>query len=162
MFSLLLRQYDTVGELMRATENTYIVDAKTKADVEQMWTSLSRIRSLLWSAERLSQELVTVLQQFADLKFSTSFSRQASRTTKEKSPITPKVFANSIRKSPLYHNCQLEAPDGQLLCTSDEKKALWYVSKGLGYKVSEDPLTVRLNFEPSGRPEGTAGEYYLR
>ena len=47
MFSLLLRQYDTVGELMRATENTYIVDAKTKADVEQMWTSLSRIRSLL-------------------------------------------------------------------------------------------------------------------
>ncbi len=30
MFALLLRQYDTVGELMRATENTYIVDAKTK------------------------------------------------------------------------------------------------------------------------------------
>ena len=47
MFSLLLRQYDTVGELMRATENTYIVDAKTKPDVEAMWVSLSRVRSLL-------------------------------------------------------------------------------------------------------------------
>lgn len=47
MFSLLLRQYDTVGELMRASENTYIVDAKTKPDVEEMWVSLSRIRSLL-------------------------------------------------------------------------------------------------------------------
>ena len=47
MFALLLRQYDTTGELMRATENTYIVDAKTKPDVEDMWVSLSRIRSLL-------------------------------------------------------------------------------------------------------------------
>ena len=28
MFSLLLRQYDTVGELMRATENTYVIDSK--------------------------------------------------------------------------------------------------------------------------------------
>ena len=35
------------GELMRATENTYIVDTKTKPDVEVMWVSLSRIRSLL-------------------------------------------------------------------------------------------------------------------
>ena len=27
--------------------------------------------------------------------------------------------------------------------------------------MKDDPLTVRLNFEPSGRPEGEAGEYYL-
>lgn len=47
MFGLLLRQYDTIGELMKATENTYIVDSKTKTDVEDMWVSLSRIRSLL-------------------------------------------------------------------------------------------------------------------
>ena len=71
----------------------------------------------------------------------------------------------------------LEAPDGQLLCTCDTKKAHWYIAKGIGYqvhltilliviktqcsKVSEDPLIVRLKFEPSGRPEGKAGEYYL-
>ena len=47
MFSLLLRQYDTVGELMRATENTYVIDTKTKQDAIDMWVSLSRIRSLL-------------------------------------------------------------------------------------------------------------------
>ena len=47
MFALLLRQYDTIGQLMKATENTYIVDTKTKSDVEDMWVSLSRIRSLL-------------------------------------------------------------------------------------------------------------------
>ena len=32
---------------------------------------------------------------------------------------------------------------------------------GIYLKVKDDPLTVRLNFEPSGRPEGEAGEYYL-
>ena len=47
MFSLLLRQYDTVGELMRATENTYVIDSKTKEDAVGMWVALSRIRSLL-------------------------------------------------------------------------------------------------------------------
>ena len=44
MFSLLLRQYDTVGELMRATENTYVIDNKTKEDAVVMWVALSRIR----------------------------------------------------------------------------------------------------------------------
>ena len=44
-----------------------------------------------------------------------------------------------------------------MLCTCDMKKAAWYVKKGLGDLISENPLTVRLKFEPSGRPEGKAG-----
>ena len=47
MFSLLVRQYDTIGELMRASENTYVIDNKTKDDATSMWVALSRIRSLL-------------------------------------------------------------------------------------------------------------------
>ena len=47
MFKLLLRQYDTVGELMKAAENTYVIDGKTKQDAIDMWVALSRIRSLL-------------------------------------------------------------------------------------------------------------------
>ncbi len=43
------------------------------------------------------------------------------------------------------------------MCTCDIKKAEWYVKKGIGEKVCDDPLTVRLKFEPSGRPEGKAG-----
>jgi hypothetical protein len=65
------------------------------------------------------------------------------------------------RKTPLYHNSLLEAPDGQPLCACDTKKAEWYVTKGLGVKVKDEPFTVRLTFEPSGRPEGEAGDYYL-
>ena len=68
---------------------------------------------------------------------------------------------HSTRKRPLYNNAKLEAPDGQQLCVCDAAKADWYVFKGLGEYVCRDPVTVRLNFEPAGRPEGRAGEYYL-
>ncbi|GFQ75605.1 exonuclease 3'-5' domain-containing protein 2 [Trichonephila clavata] len=56
------------------------------------------------------------------------------------------------RQKPMYDNCQLVAPDGELLCSCDKGKAEWYVYKGLGEKISDEPFTVRLNFEPSGRP----------
>ena len=47
MFSLLLRQYDTVGELMKSAESAYIINSDTTEDVKEMWVALSRIRSLL-------------------------------------------------------------------------------------------------------------------
>jgi hypothetical protein len=68
---------------------------------------------------------------------------------------------NGIRKEVLYHNIRLEAPDGQQLCVTDVKKAKWYVLKGLGEYVDESKTSVRLKFEPAGRPEGPAGDYYL-
>ncbi|XP_019407600.1 PREDICTED: exonuclease 3'-5' domain-containing protein 2 isoform X4 [Crocodylus porosus] len=66
----------------------------------------------------------------------------------------------SARKSPLYDNCFLHAPDGQPLCTCDRKKAQWYLDKGIGELVSMDPFVVKLQFEPSGRPESQV-DYYL-
>ncbi|XP_040268083.1 exonuclease 3'-5' domain-containing protein 2 isoform X1 [Bufo bufo] len=66
----------------------------------------------------------------------------------------------SVRKSPLYDNCFLHAPDGQPLCTCDRKKAQWYLDKGIGDLISNDPFVVRLRFEPSGRPESSV-DYYL-
>ena len=38
----------------------------------------------------------------------------------------------TVRKSPLYMNCMLAAPDGSRLCTLDRKKADWYIEKGIG------------------------------
>ncbi|XP_028925491.1 exonuclease 3'-5' domain-containing protein 2 isoform X1 [Ornithorhynchus anatinus] len=66
----------------------------------------------------------------------------------------------SARKSPLYDNCFLHAPDGQPLCTCDRRKAQWYLDKGIGELMSEEPFVVKLRFEPSGRPE-SQGDYYL-
>ena len=67
-----------------------------------------------------------------------------------------------IRNKPLYHNCYLQAPDGDTLCTCDRKKAEWYISKNLGELVQEDPFTVKLKFEPSGRALGEVGKYYTQ
>ncbi|KPJ17610.1 Ryanodine receptor 44F [Papilio machaon] len=54
MFSLLVRQYDSIGELIRALEKTYVINAKTKLDVAEMWVGLSQIRALL--PVQMSQE----------------------------------------------------------------------------------------------------------
>lgn len=54
MFSLLVRQYDTIGELIRALEKTYVINSKTKVDVAAMWIGLSQIRALL--PVQMSQE----------------------------------------------------------------------------------------------------------
>ena len=43
------------------------------------------------------------------------------------------------------------APDGELLSYTDHRKAMWYVERGLATLTSENPLTVTLTFEPSGR-----------
>ncbi|OXU17985.1 hypothetical protein TSAR_016835 [Trichomalopsis sarcophagae] len=60
------------------------------------------------------------------------------------------------RNTPLCHNCYLQAPDGDILCTCDKKKTQWYVSKQLGEVVKEDPFTVsvRLLFQLSGHALG--------
>jgi len=125
----------------------------------------SWLRAFMWDQKRLVKEVVKVIEEFSDLVFNNREWKLALKAGKEKSkspsPLNDKVRFNSIRKSPLYHNCMLQAPDGQVLCTCDTKKADWYVAKGIGYIVSQDPYTVRLRFEPSGRPEGRAGEYYL-
>ena len=141
--------------------------------VNILWVLLSRhfrrswflaFSSVLWDEARLQEEVAGALEQWLDLDFSNRDWKNQLKEVKERS-LSPRDFAKgrdySTRKSPLYHNCMLQAPDGQVLCTCDTKKAEWYITKGIGYMVSEDPFTVRLRFEPSGRPEGKAGEYYL-
>lgn len=60
------------------------------------------------------------------------------------------VKAYSCKKA-VYENCKMLAPDGACLSNCDRKKALWYIEKNLGTKVCDEPLTVKLNFEPSNR-----------
>lgn len=61
IFSLLLRQYDSVGALIRALEKTYVINNKTKEDVAQMWAGLGQIRSLL--PVQMSQEEEELMRQ---------------------------------------------------------------------------------------------------
>lgn len=61
MFSLLVRQYDTVGELIRALQKTYVINSKTKNDVAGMWVGLSQIRALL--PVQMSQEEADLMRE---------------------------------------------------------------------------------------------------
>ncbi|CAE8596636.1 unnamed protein product [Polarella glacialis] len=54
-------------------------------------------------------------------------------------------------KRPVYENCQILAPDGQVLCTVDTKKLHWYVRRGLGKFEPGQEDCIRLLFEPAGR-----------
>lgn len=112
-----------------------------------------------------------VLQEidvFLDVRFKESFTKQkasvANNTNSKTSAyITmkkPQTRGISTRSKTLYDNCLMEAPDGELLCTCDRKKAQWYVDQNLGQEVNSDPYTVRLNFEPAGRAVGEVGRYY--
>ncbi len=55
------------------------------------------------------------------------------------------------RRTPLYGNCIITAPDGQALCRTNPQRLQWYVDRNLGEIVCDDPKTLRLFFEPSGR-----------
>lgn len=70
---------------------------------------------------------------------------------KQKQERREKIIKAYSCKKIVYENCRMVAPDGELLATCDSKKALWYIDKGLAKSINESPLTIMLNFEPSGR-----------
>ncbi|GBP66293.1 Exonuclease 3'-5' domain-containing protein 2 [Eumeta japonica] len=99
-----------------------------------------------------------IVDKFVDSGFKSSqiIHHNGTKHTKQKKSRYP----HAIRSKPLYHNCFLAAPDDELLCTIDNKKAQWYIDKGLADMVCEEPLTVKLRFEPASRMVGDVGKYY--
>lgn len=57
------------------------------------------------------------------------------------------------RTNLIYGNCRVLSPDGHLMFRCLEKKARWYLDRNLGIIVDEDPLTVKLTFQPKGKGE---------
>lgn len=69
-------------------------------------------------------------------------------------------LANKNRKNKIYGNCQVYSPKGNLMFLCVEKKANWYLDRGLAEVISQDPLSIKLLFEPES--EGNHGDdYYL-
>lgn len=61
---------------------------------------------------------------------------------------------------PMYQNCVIQDHDGKMLCRSSQRRAEWYLSRGLADKVGEDPFTVRLKFPAKGHGDQD-NEYML-
>jgi hypothetical protein len=69
------------------------------------------------------------------------------------------VAAVPVRDSPLYDNCALLAPDGTLMCRVPRKRIEWYLARGLGEMVADDPPALKLNFQP--KANGHAGDAFF-
>ncbi|GLH01033.1 Werner Syndrome-like exonuclease [Gryllus bimaculatus] len=132
--------------------------------LKSYWNPFSGIPPFAWGYVdvKYKKKAMTLSEDVNEIQMESSISTMAvvkqkpSKATKA----LPRAFCT--RQTPLYHNCFMQAPDGAVLCTCDKKKAVWYVSKNLAELISENPLTVRLKFEPSGRAVGTVGQYYVQ
>lgn len=125
-----------------------------------------------WSLRPDFETIRQKLEGFYDVNYSESFMvdfniRKKSGNVPHSELKSGKVFTKkaqvrgiSTRSKCLYDNCLLQAPDGELLCTIERRKAKWYIDQELGTEVQSEPLTVRLNFEPAGRAIGDVGKYY--
>lgn len=56
----------------------------------------------------------------------------------------------SVMRSEPYGNCRVEDPAGRTMFRCHARRAAWYLDRGLAVRVQEDPLVVRLAFEPAG------------
>lgn len=74
----------------------------------------------------------SLCQGIIDLSFKNKSNLFYKKTSSDSNLTRMSDSSIPIRKTPLYHNCLLIAPDGCLLCTCDKKKAEWYVNKNLG------------------------------
>jgi hypothetical protein len=59
------------------------------------------------------------------------------------------------RKQLIYGNCQVLNPNGDLMFRCLEKRAKWYLNRNLATTLNEDPLIIKLNFQPKGNGERT-------
>lgn len=50
----------------------------------------------------------------------------------------------------IYGNCCVFSPDNLLMFRCEEKRINWYLERNLAEKISENPLSIKLNFQPNG------------
>lgn len=53
----------------------------------------------------------------------------------------------------IYGNCLMLSPEGEQMFRCTQKRADWYIQRGLAKKESDSPLAFRLCFSPKGRGE---------
>lgn len=63
-------------------------------------------------------------------------------------------------QTPAYSNWLMLGPDGSEMCRCAEKRARWYLDRGLADVIGEDPPTIKLKFDPQG-PGNQGDEFSL-
>lgn len=100
----------------------------------------------------------------ADVIFKHSYTPKSSTNGKTKNNTNDskieKLTKFPARKTELYNNILMQAPDGEVLCGISKKKAEWYLAHDNIAEMieTEDQIYIRLKNEPKGR--GHAGDEY--
>ena len=147
----------TCGKVLQNSDNSNGHDFDVECEVYNIIADLSK-----WESGHYGKEGYLVKEEVVDLLQDAFFCQRASSLCKGvidlafKAKTGPVVTIErdskkedlgeimdrkpykrgTIRKSPLYMNCMLAAPDGSRLCTLDRKKADWYIEKGIGRSLA--------------------------
>lgn len=98
------------------------------------------------------QRAISLCKGIVDLGFKNKFMKNPSIKSEgflNKGSKKPYKTGKTQRKSPLYTNCQLVAPDGARLCILDRKKAEWYIHKEIGNFILESSIIVPFRVFPA-------------
>lgn len=147
----------TCGKVLQSAENSNGHEFDVECEVYNIIADLSK-----WESGHDGKEGYLVREEVVDLLQDSFFCQRASslcqgvidlafkdkkgpvmvieKDNKKEDPgeiLDRKPYKRgTIRKSPLYMNCMLAAPDGSRLCTLDRKKADWYIEKGIGRSIA--------------------------
>ena len=58
---------------------------------------------------------------------------------------------HTLTSDRLYGNCQILHPDGSLMCYCAMRKINWYLKRNLATQISNNPVVIKLNFQPKGK-----------
>jgi len=79
-------------------------------------------------------------------------SKNSDKISKEsKKEKMDKIIKKFSCKKPVYENCRMLAPDGEMLCYCDKRKMNWYLERGLAEQIQANPPIFKLKFEPNSR-----------
>jgi len=100
---------------------------------------------------KYKQEILGIVRKSSKVEFRFIYQKPKNKTNNKKKQRYLNFINKFTIKKKVYENCQILAPDNEILCYTNKKKANWYLERNLAQLIQEEPLVVKLNFEPSGR-----------
>lgn len=125
--SFKIRCSDWEAPILSEEQREYAaMDAAVAVKIYQNWIKEQSTSYFPWKKAKQLEKAMTLLERQFDVPFigKQEVLGQSKTSLPKLSPgsltqISKRGFAT--RQSPLYHNCFMHAPDGELLCSCDQK-----------------------------------------
>ena len=130
--------FGSVLGLQEASQELNPVQRKTKIYTQYESFKTLELNENLFSLPEFWSSITPLCHGIVDMPYKVNAKHKGGGKTNEKGkPGLSTQAANKMsglkpRRAPLYQNCVIEAPDGEMLSTCDKRKADWYLSRDLG------------------------------